>query len=103
MAQGVLGNLPDKDKKDFKCLSLALTERFSLESQTEVYRAQLKEREWKHGNYVAEFAQSILRCTTISYQWADTALVDSLTIGYFVDSISDAEIRLRSNRQDQKT
>ena len=29
MAQGVLRNLPEKDKKDFKTLSLALSEGFS--------------------------------------------------------------------------
>ena len=61
LAQGVLGNLPAKDQKDFEVLSKALGERFSPESQTELYRAQLKEREWKHGENLAEFDQRILR------------------------------------------
>ena len=43
LAQGVLGNLPVEDQKDFEALSKALSDRFSPESQTELYRAQLKE------------------------------------------------------------
>ena len=45
LAQGVLGNLPTKDQKDFETLCNTLGERFSPGSQTESYRAQLKERE----------------------------------------------------------
>ena len=40
----MFGNLPVKDQKDFEAVSKALSERFSPESQTELYRAQLKER-----------------------------------------------------------
>ena len=43
LAQGVLGNLPLEDQNDFEALSKALSERFPPESQTELYRAQLKE------------------------------------------------------------
>ena len=95
LAQGVLGNLPVEDQKDFEALSKALGERFSPESQTELYRAQLKEREWKHGENVAEFGQRILRLTTLSYPKADPSLIKSLAMGFFVDAISDAEIRLK--------
>ena len=95
LAQGVLGNLPVEDQKDFEALSKALSERFSPESQTELYRAQLKEREWKHGENVAEFGQRILRLTTLSYPKADPSLIKSLAMGFFVDAISDAEMRLK--------
>ena len=95
LAQGVLGNLPVEDQKDFEALSKALGERFSPESQTELYRAQLKEREWKHGENVAEFGQRILRLTTLSYPKADPSLIKSLAMGFFVDAISDAEMRLK--------
>ena len=44
-AQGVLGNLPATDRENYEKLAKALSERFSPESQTELYRAQLKERE----------------------------------------------------------
>ena len=95
LAQGVLGNLPVEDQKDFEALSKALGERFSPESQTELYRAQLKEREWKHGENVAEFGQRILRLTTLAYPKADPSLIKSLAMGFFVDAISDAEMRLK--------
>ena len=72
---------------------MALRERFSPKSQTKLYRAQLKEREWKHGDNVAEFSLRILRLTS-SYSRADTTMVNSLEMGYFLDSISDAEMRL---------
>ena len=64
--------------------------RFSPESQTELYRAQLKEREWKPGENVAEFGQRILRLTTLTYPKADPSLIKSLAMGFFVDAISDA-------------
>ena len=95
LAQGVLGNLPVEDQKDFEALSRALSERFSPESQTELYRAQLKEREWKHGENVAEFGQRILRLTTLAYPRADQNLITSLAMGFFMDAISDAEMRLK--------
>ena len=95
LAQGVLGNLPVEDQKDFEALSKALSDRFSPESQTELYRAQLKEREWKHGENVAEFGQRILRLTTLSYPKADPSLIKSLAMGFFIDAISDAEMRLK--------
>ena len=71
LAQGVLGNLSVEDQKNFEALSKALSERISPESQTELYRAQLKERECKHGENVAESAQSILRLTTLFYPGTD--------------------------------
>ena len=95
LAQGVLGNLPVEDQKDFEALSKALSDRFSPESQTELYRAQLKEREWKHGENVAEFGQRILRLTTLSYPKADPSFIKSLAMGFFVDAISDGEMRLK--------
>ena len=73
---------------------MALSERFSPESQTEPYWTQLKEREWKHGDNVAN-GQRILRLTTLSYPRANTTLVNRLAMGYFIDSISDAEMRLK--------
>ena len=70
-------------------------ERFSPESQTELYRAQLKEREWKHGENLGEFSQRILRLTTLAYPRADPTLINVLAMGFFIDSISDAEMRLK--------
>ena len=102
LAQGVLGNLLIKDQKDFEALSKALGEMFSPDSQAELYGAQLKEREWEHGENVTEFGQRILRLTSLSYPGADLRLINVLAMGYFIDSISDADMRLKINKQGQK-
>ena len=94
-AQGVLGNLPAEDRNNFEKLIKALSERFSPESQTELYRAQLKERQWKHGENIPEFGQRILRHTTLAYPGANASLIDTLAMGNFIDSISDSEMRLK--------
>ena len=70
-------------------------ERFSPDSQTELYRAQLKEREWKHGENLGEFSQRIVRLTTLAYPRADPTLINVWAMGFFIDSISDAEMRLK--------
>ena len=94
-AQGVLGNLPAEDRNNFEKLIKALSERFSPESQTELYRAQLKERQWKHGENIPEFGQRILRLTTLAYPGANASLIDTLAMGNFIDSISDSDMRLK--------
>ena len=55
----------------------------------------MKEREWKHGENVAEFGQRILRLTTLAYPRADQNLITSVAMGFFMDAISDAEMRLK--------
>ena len=53
----------------------------SPDSQAELYGAQLKEREWKHGANVAEFGQRILRLTSLSYPGADPSLINESAMG----------------------
>ena len=65
-----------------------------------MYTAQLKEREWKHGENLGEFSQRILRLTTLAYPRADLTLINVLAMGFVIDSISDAEMRLKFNKLD---
>ena len=90
-----IGNLPAEDRNNFEKLSKALSERFSPESQTELYRAQLKERQWKHGENIPEFGQIILRLITLAYPGANASLIVTLAMGNFIDFISDSEMRLK--------
>ena len=92
-AQSGLGNLPAEDRNNFEKLIKALSERFSPESQTELSRDQLKERQWKHGENNPEFGQIILRLTTLAYPGANASLIVTLAMGNFIDSISDSEMR----------
>ena len=93
-ALGVLGNLPTGDRENFKKLAKALCERFSPDSQTELYRAQLKERQWKRVENIPEFGR-IIRFTTLAYPVANASLIDTLAMGNFIDTISDPEMRLK--------
>ena len=70
----MLWNLPAEDRNNFEKFIKALSERFSPESQTELYRAQLKERQWKHSKNIPGFGERILRLTTIAYPGAYTIL-----------------------------
>ena len=65
-ARGVLGNLPDILQMDFKELSRSLEERFSPMNQTELYRAQLKERRQKATETLPQLGQDIRRLTRLS-------------------------------------
>ena len=67
---------------------------FHLQVRTELYRAKLKERQWKHGENIPEFGQRILRLTTLAEPGANTSLVDTLAMGNFVNAFSDTEMRL---------
>ena len=80
-------------------MSKALGEMLSPDSQAELYGAH---REWKHGANVAEFGQRILRLTSLSYPGADPSLINVLAMGYYIDSISDADMRSKINEQGQK-
>ena len=46
-AQGVLGNLPSYEQRDYLSLCKALEQRFAPSNQTDLYRAQLRERKQK--------------------------------------------------------
>lgn len=62
-AQGVIGNLPEYLQMNFKELSKSLEERFSPVNQTELYRAQLRERRQKATESIPQLGQDIRRLT----------------------------------------
>lgn len=53
-AQGVLGNQPKDDRQNYKKLVQALQDRFAPSNQTELYRAQLRERRQKASESLPE-------------------------------------------------
>ena len=69
-AQGVLGNLPGTDQRDYKALCIALEQRFAPTNQTELYRAQLRERKQKAVETLPELGQDIRRLTNLAYPTA---------------------------------
>lgn len=94
-AQGVLGNLPEGDKCNYRLLCKALEERFSPTNQTELYRAQLRERRQKASDSLPELGQDIRRLTNLAYPTAPVEVKETLSKEQFIDALRDRDMRLR--------
>jgi len=94
-AQGVLGNLPDSSRQDFKQLSKALEERFAPANQTELYRTQLRDRRQKATETLPELGQDIRRLVNLAYSTAPNDVKETLAKEQFVDALVGSEMRLR--------
>lgn len=66
-AQGVLGNASSETGQQYNLLVEALEERFAPPNQTELYRAQLKERRQRASETLTELGQAIRRLTCLAY------------------------------------
>ena len=94
-AQGVLGNLPGAAQRDYNALCIALEQRFAPTNQTELYRAQLRERKQKAVETLPELGQDIRRLTNLAYPTATVNLKEILAKEQFIDAIKDSDMRLR--------
>ncbi|CAG2217205.1 unnamed protein product [Mytilus edulis] len=94
-AQGVLGNLTQESRQDFKELVKALEERFSPSNQTELYRTQLRERHQRAVETLPELGQDIRRLTNLAYATAPNEVRETLAKEQFIDSLIDSDMRLR--------
>ena len=90
-AQGVLGNLPEGDKCNYRLLCKALEERFSPTNQTELYRAQLRERRQKASDSLPELGQDIRRLTNLAYPTAPVEVKETLSKEQFIDALREIE------------
>lgn len=95
LAQGVLGNLPEYLQMDFKELCRSLEERFSPANQTELYRAQLRERRQKASETIPQLGQDIRRLTRLAYPTAPGDVCETLAKEYFIDALVSFDMRLR--------
>ena len=94
-AQSILGNLHGDSKKDFISLCRALEERFAPANQTELYRAQLRERRQKATETIPELGQDIRRLTNLAYSSAPIEVRETLAKEQFVDALVSSDMRLR--------
>jgi hypothetical protein len=79
-------------RRDYEKLVAALETRFGPGRQTQLYRAQLKNRIRKRNEPVIELAQEIKRLVRLAYPSASMALRDQLTRDSFLDSLNDSEL-----------
>ena len=94
-AQGVLGNLPRDDRESYRTLVKALQDRFAPLNQTELYRAQLRERRQKPSESLPEMGQDIRRLVNLAYPTAPTDVREILATEQFLDGLYNSEMRLK--------
>jgi hypothetical protein len=91
-AQGVLGDLRPDHRRSWTHLVSALTDRFEPDNQSELYRAQIKNRLRRRGEPLSELAQEIKRLIRKAYPSAPPELREQLGRDCFADSLNDAEM-----------
>ena len=72
----------------------AFNERFVPPNQTELYRAQLRERTKKATESFPELGQSIRRLTNLAYPTAPYDVRETLAKEQFLDALIDSDMRL---------
>ena len=94
-AQGVLGNVSSETGHRYDLLVKALEERFAPPNQTELYRAQLKERKQRASETLSELGQAIRRLTCLAYPTAPSEVRETLGKDAFIDALVNSDMRLR--------
>ena len=61
----------------------------------ELHRAQLRERKQRAIDSLPELGQSIKRLTNLTYPTAPLDVRETLAKEYFIDALTDSDIRLR--------
>ena len=98
-AQGVLGNQATGDRQNYQKLVQALQDRFAPSNQTELYRAQLRERRQKASETLPEMGQEIRRLTNLAYPTASSELKEVLATEQFLDGLLILRCVSRSSSQ----
>ena len=91
-AQSVLTDLSAADRRRFSALVTALANRFEPVNQTEIYRAQLKSRQRRTGESLAELAQETKRSVRRAYPDASSDLRATLGRDAFVDALAEPDL-----------
>jgi hypothetical protein len=102
-ASQVLRALPTEKRKTYKDIVIALERRFNPENQTELYRAQLRNRQRKTQESLPELAQDIRRLVMLAYPNASMEMQDVLAKDYFIDALDDKDLRWRIYQIKAKT
>lgn len=102
-ARSLLNEVTSEERRDYKSLVQKLTARYGSENRAEVYRSQLKSRCKGKGETIPELAQAIKKLTRQSYPNANLDVIEALSLDYFIDALSESEIRLRLREVGPKT
>ncbi len=91
-AQEVLGNLDGRERMEFYCLAPLMEQRFDLENQEELFRAELKGRVRKSKESIPQLAHEIRRLAKRAYPNDAHAILETLTKDHFLDALLDPEM-----------
>jgi hypothetical protein len=92
VAQGVLSDLRPEHRMSYRHLVFALQSRFEPTNQSELYRAQIKNRIRKKGEALTELAQDVKRLVRLAYPESPSAVREHLARDCFIDSLNDSEL-----------
>ncbi|KAK3728412.1 hypothetical protein QZH41_020431, partial [Actinostola sp. cb2023] len=92
-ARTVLGDLSGEERRNFKSLTAALATRFGTENKTEMFRVNVNNRQREKDESLPELAQAIRRLTRQAYPSAAVDLRDILARDYFLDAITETDMR----------
>lgn len=94
-ARALLNELEHRQKRDFKILVSALSNRFGSENRAEVFRSNLQSKVREKNETIPEFAQSIKKLTRKAYPSASPDVIELLALDHFIDALPETDIRLR--------
>ena len=94
-AAQVLRSMPREQLHVYRDVVRALNRRFNPENQTELFRAQLKNRHQRQNESLPELAQELRRLVQLAYPTASLDILDVLGKDQFIDALDDSEIRWR--------
>jgi hypothetical protein len=92
VAQGVLSDLRPEYRMSYRHLVHALQSRFEPTNQSELYRAQIKNRIRKKGEALTELSQDVKRLVRLAYPEAPSAVREHLARDCFIDALNDSEL-----------
>ena len=91
----VLGNLSEKERRDYKALVTALTLRFGMAHQSELAKAKLKCRAKSKEESTPDLAESIETLARAAYPDASPDFLDTIAKDNFIDALQDDDMGLK--------
>ncbi|CAC5407089.1 unnamed protein product [Mytilus coruscus] len=102
-ARALLNEMTEGERHDFECLVTMLKSRFGSINRSEVFRAELQTRVRLRNESLPELAQAIKKLTRRAYPGTSPIVRDTLALDYFIDAITETDIRLRLREVGPKT
>jgi hypothetical protein len=94
-ARALLSELNHAQQREYDALVRVLSSRYGSVNRAEMFRAQLQTCVRSKDESLPELTQSVKKLTRLSYPSAPVSVTDILALDHFINSLSDADMRLR--------